>query len=32
MVLMFLVDHQGIRTSDEDHFIKDFKNYVLRRK
>ncbi|MCH4888477.1 signal peptidase II [Acidaminobacter sp. JC074] len=32
MILMFIFDHQGIRTSDEDHFIKDFKDYVLRRK
>lgn len=31
MVLMFIFDHQGIRTKDEDHFIRDFKNYLLRR-
>lgn len=31
IVLMFIVDHQGIRTNDGDHFIKDFKNYLLKR-
>lgn len=31
MILMFIFDHQGIRSNDGDHFVRDFKNYVLRK-
>ncbi len=29
MIIMFIIDHQGIRTIEEDTFIKDLKNYIL---
>lgn len=32
MVLMFIFDHMGFRTKDSDHMIKDFTDYILRRK
>lgn len=31
VVLMFIFDHQGLRSSDGDNFTKDFKNFLLRR-
>lgn len=31
VVLMFIFDHQGIRKNESDTFLKDFKNYLLRR-
>jgi len=31
VVLMFIFDHQSLRTSDGDNFMKDFKNFLLRR-
>ena len=31
IILMFIFDHQNIRTSDGDEFTKEFKNYILRK-
>lgn len=31
MILMFIFDHQGIRTNESDNFFKDFKNFLLRK-
>lgn len=31
MVLMFIFDHQGFRSKDSDHVLKDFTNFLRRR-
>lgn len=32
IVIMFLTDHQGIRSKESDHLVKDFTKFVFRRK
>ncbi len=31
MIMMFIIDHQGIRTAKEDTFLTELKDYVLRK-
>lgn len=31
MILMFITDHQGIRSSESDHLFKNFRDFLLRR-